>query len=143
MRRLAIDFGQKRIGIAVGDDDAMVASPKPALAAADSLVKCADLIGETARREEAKALVLGIPLDTERTNRSRVSRKLADILRSKGWTVDLVDETLTSAEANSEMANAGLKASIRKDRLDSEAACRILDRFWTDGPSRSFCQTDG
>lgn len=130
MRVVAVDFGSKRIGLAVGDSDLRLASPLETLAASGSLQRDARAIDEVARREEAGALVVGLPLDErgESTAMSRVCAQLAERLEELKWTVHTQDESMSSIQAE-----AGLvydKASQRRRRRDAAAACVILERFF-------------
>ena len=60
---------------------------------------------------------------------ARICRTLGQRLEELGLEVVLVDESLTSAQAEGDMLAAGLKGSQRKKLLDSEAAARILERY--------------
>lgn len=131
MRVLGVDFGRKRIGIAVGESGAEVASPRPTLAASGSLEKDARAIADLARNEEASLVVVGVPGEYEGDDRQdRVCRILAEEIAKLGLQIALVDESLTSIEAQIEMRGAGVKAAGRRRRVDSEAACRILERHF-------------
>ncbi len=131
MRVLAVDFGGKRIGIAVGETEHGVASPRPNLSASGTLAKDAMAIAEIATKEQATLVVVGLPLDADgETKMSRVCRKLGEQVEAQGFAVEYVDESHTSAEAERDMSEAGLKSSERRARSDAEAACRILERFF-------------
>jgi putative Holliday junction resolvase len=131
VRAVAVDFGGKRIGIAVGESQTKVASPRPNLAASGTLARDAEAIHSLARAEEAQLVVIGLPLDESgETRLARVCRRLGEAVRALGVEVDYVDESYTSAEAEREMTDAGLKGSVRRKRSDAEAACRILERFF-------------
>lgn len=130
MRLLGVDLGKVRIGLAVMDESSGLPRPLPALAARGSLKADAAQVAEVAAKESAEAVVLGVPLEMgEETRMSTVVRKFSDELNALGLTAHLVDESLTSAEAEAALVRAGLKASKRKRRIDSEAACRILERY--------------
>lgn len=130
MRLLGVDFGQKRIGIAVGETEFGVTSPRPAMSASGSLKRDAESISALARHEEAQVIVVGLPGTFEEDDRqSRLCGTLADNLRGLGWTVELVDESMTSVEAHDVAREVGLTAAERRRVVDSEAACRILDRY--------------
>lgn len=130
MRVMAVDFGGSKIGLAVGDTSTGVASPRPNLPASGTLATDARAIDTKARAEEAKLVVLGLPLDARgETKMSRVCRQLGDLVAAYGLTVDYVDESLTSHGAETDMLAAGLKGSQRRKLVDGEAACRILERY--------------
>lgn len=131
MRALGIDFGGKRIGVAVGEAGTGVVSPRPNLAASGTLSKDAETITKLAKAERADAVVIGLPLDEQgETKMSRVCRRLGEQIVALGVEVNYVDEAMTSATAERDMTEAGLKASERRKRSDAEAACRILERFF-------------
>ena len=130
MRLLAVDLGKKRIGIAVGESEPEVISTRPALAATGTLVQDAAAVNKLAKREEVNAIVVGLPLeDGEEGRMALVCRKFGDILATLGWTVKYADEALTSVQANANMAQVDMKASLRKKRRDGEAAALILERY--------------
>jgi len=126
-----VDFGFKRIGLAVGESEFGVVTPRPTILAAGALKKDAVAIHSLAKKEEANAIVLGLPIepDGQEGRMARICRNLGQLLVDAGATVHFVDETLTSVEAESAMAEAGLKASDRRKLRDGEAAARILERF--------------
>ncbi|MBX3117902.1 MAG: Holliday junction resolvase RuvX [Fimbriimonadaceae bacterium] len=131
MRVLGIDFGSKRIGIAIGESDHQVATARKPIEASGTLRKDAEAISQLARTEQVDRLILGIPLNPDGEDRmARVCGKLGEILRELGWTVETVDESFTSVLAESDLAELGLKASERRKQRDGEAAVRILERYW-------------
>jgi len=132
VRVLAVDFGSKRIGLAVGETQTGIASPKPALASKEGLKRNAEAILESARSESAEALVVGIPLgeEGEATPMSQVCRKLAQVLRDLGGSVYEVDESLTSVEAEDRLRQHDWTEAQRRKHRDGEAACLILERFF-------------
>ena len=130
MKVLGVDLGKVRIGIAVMDWDSGIVTPRPPVSAIGTLTKDAALIDELGKREEVEKIVLGLPLENgEESKMSTVVRRFGSILNDFGWEVGYADESLTSYEADTAMLEAGMKASLRKKRLDSEAACGILERF--------------
>jgi putative pre-16S rRNA nuclease len=132
LRVLGVDFGSVRIGIAVGDTDAAIATPKLPLTPSGTLARDAQAIAQTAKAAEAEAIVVGVPSNEADLRMARICGLLAGHLRDLGWTVHLVDESLTSVEAERTLASAGLKAKAVKDRKDGEAAALILERFFHD-----------
>jgi putative Holliday junction resolvase len=130
MRVVAVDLGSRRIGLAVGEVEARVATPRAAIRASGSLAKDAREIVGIARAEEAQRVVVGVPEGAVNSPSARASRTLAQRIAELGWPVDLVDESLTTVEALDAMAEAGLSAAERRRRVDSEAACRILDLYF-------------
>ena len=131
MRALGIDFGRSRIGVAVGESANGVVSPRSTIAASGTLSKDAQAISKLAKDEQATTVVLGLPLDADgETKASKIVRRLGGEIASCGLDVEYVDESMTSQDAERDMAEAGLKGSGRRKRSDAEAACRILERFF-------------
>lgn len=135
MRVLGVDYGFARIGLAVGESEPKIASPRPALAAAGSLKKDAAALHSVAQRERVDLVVVGIPVQDEEGDgrMARICRTVAENLRELGLTVETVDEAMTSVEADANLREMGLKASERRRHRDGEAACRILDRWFHGG----------
>ncbi len=133
-RLVAIDLGRARIGLAVGESNVRIVSPRSPLRPTGTLAKDADLISTFAKKEEAAKLIVGAPFgpDGGETPGSRAAKRLAELLGERGWDVEIVDETSTSAEAEEAMRDAGLKGSQRRKASDGEAACRIMERFFAE-----------
>ena len=131
MRLLAVDWGTKRIGIAVGESDHKIATARNPITPTGTLKKDAMNLVQLAKTEQAQAIVLGLPLEPGGTEgrMAKIARMLAEEIKQAGMRVELVDETLTSVQAESEMTSQGLKASRRRKLRDGEAACLILERF--------------
>jgi len=131
MRLLGVDLGKVRIGVAVGETEPRVVTPRPTLAASGTLRRDADALAQLAKKEEAEAVVVGLPigLDGQEDGMTKACRLLADLLRERGYAVHLVDETMSSVQAEASLLEAGLKASERRRKRDGEAASLILERF--------------
>jgi putative Holliday junction resolvase len=131
MRLLGVDFGFKRIGLAIADTSIGLPSPRPAMTASGALKRDAIAIDTFAKREQADAIVLGLPVEEDGVEgrMARVCRQLAGHLEALGRPVHLVDESLSSVQAEESMLHEGIKASQRKKRRDGEAACVILERY--------------
>lgn len=131
MRVLGIDFGGKRIGVAVGETEHGLASPRPTLEATGTLRLDATNIADLTKKENAQAVVVGLPLvEGEETKMSRICRMLGAEIEKLGLPVSYVDESLTSSSAEANLKNQDWTAATRKKHLDSEAACQILERYF-------------
>jgi putative holliday junction resolvase len=132
LRLLGVDFGSKRIGLAIGESDHRIATARPAKASLEGLGPSASLILEAARSEGAEAVLLGIPVNPEGGDgrMESICRRLADKIRELGIEVFTIDEAFTSAESESALVERGMNAADRQRLIDSEAACRILERFF-------------
>ena len=130
MRCLGIDYGTKRVGLAHGDDLG-VATPLPALTDADEAARWAKL-GEQIKRRRITDLVLGYPYNMDGSagfKAKEVDAFAARLRMAFGLPVHLVDETLTSAEAESSIARKDRRGVRGSGLIDSRAACLILQDF--------------
>ena len=129
---LAFDFGLKRIGVAVGEWETRLAHPLETISseAGDARFgRIAALIDEWKPRE----LVAGLPLNMDGTEHdlSRRARRFANQLHGRfRLPVALVDERLTSVEADLRLREAGVKGHRRKGLDDAVAAQQILQDYF-------------
>lgn len=130
MRCLGIDYGTKRVGLAQGDEIG-VATPLPALTDADEAGRWRKL-GEVIRQRRITDLVLGYPYNMDGSvgfKAKEVDAFAARLTAEFGLPVHLVDETLTSAEAESSIARKDRRGLRDSGLVDSRAACLILQDF--------------
>lgn len=122
-RYLALDVGERRIGLAVGDEGGGIARPLRTLRRR-SVDADVTAIGELARREEATALLIGLPLTLrgeEGPQAARV-RRFAEACGRLGLPVDLHDERFTTSQAVIDGArddDAGAASVLLEDYLRS------------------------
>lgn len=131
MTLLGVDFGFKRIGLALTDSEVGLPQPLAPIQASGALKRDASTIAQLATKHNAKEVVLGLPVEPsgEEGRMARVCRQLGGAIEGHGFAVHYVDETLSSFNSEGQMIEAGVKASVRKKRLDSEAAAVILERY--------------
>lgn len=132
MRCLGIDYGTKRVGLAQGDGIG-VATPLPALVDADEDVRWRKL-GEVVGQRRITDLVLGYPYNMDGSvgfKAKEVDAFAAKLKAAFGLPVHLVDETLTSSEAESSIAKKDRRGLRDSGLIDSRAACLIL-QDWLD-----------
>jgi putative Holliday junction resolvase len=130
---LAFDFGTKRIGVAVGDFETRLAHPLGTLEAAENRARFA-AIERLVAEWRPVLLVVGEPAHADGTEHpvGRLARRFAQRLRGRfGLRVELVDERLTSHEAEGALRSAGARGERLKARLDAVAAQRILETFFS------------
>ncbi len=130
MRCLGIDYGTKRVGLAHGDDIG-VATPLPALTDADAAARWAKL-GEVIKQRRITDLVLGYPYNMDGSvgfKAKEVDAFAAKLKAAFGLPVHLVDETLTSNEAESSIAKKDRRGVRDSGLIDSRAACLILQDY--------------
>lgn len=130
MRCLGIDYGARRIGLSYGDELA-VATPLPALTDADVTKRWAALIALIAQRRITD-LIVGYPLNMDDSVGFKAKEVDAFVARLKLETqlpVHLVDERLTSYEAESTIAKAKRRDVRSSGIIDSRAATLILQDY--------------
>ncbi|MEM1423860.1 MAG: Holliday junction resolvase RuvX [Planctomycetota bacterium] len=133
VRLLALDLGDKRTGLAVGDTVTRLVTPAGVvelpMAAGERGEPLIASIATLAREHEADALVVGLPLNMDDSEgpRARLVRAFASrVEASIGLPVDFQDERLTSVEADWQMSRSGLTHKGKKKRRDALAAAAIL-----------------
>jgi putative Holliday junction resolvase len=126
MRILALDHGAARTGVAVSDPTGTIARPLEPIARVegpDGQRALRAIIDE----HEPETIVVGEPLlmSGERGEQARVAAAFARrVARESGRPVHLLDERLTSAEADRRRREAGSRSD-----LDSLSACVLLEAF--------------
>lgn len=131
MRYLAIDLGEKRTGLAVGDDESGIVSPVDVIITSGPEERLRQL-GVMIQEHEPDALVLGVPfnMDGSAGPMALKAQALGELLTQRfGKPVHEMDERLTSAAADAQMAQSGLTHGQKKARRDALAAAAILRDF--------------
>lgn len=134
---LAFDFGERRIGIAVGEHLISSANPLTTIDNESNEVRFA-AITELINEWQPKLLVVGLPLslDGSETEVTQLCKKFARRLNGRfNLPVMLVDERYSSAEASQLLNQTGIKGRAQKAMLDQVAAQTIL-RSYFDSVSR-------
>jgi putative pre-16S rRNA nuclease len=128
MRCLGIDFGDKRIGLAISDPDGRLAVPLTTLERRNDRSALRQ-IAEIARQEGVERLVVGEPVDLEGRRgpmAERVRRFAARLTEMTGLPLALVDEALTSVEAARRLRQGGGDPRREPGRVDALAAQILL-----------------
>lgn len=128
-RVMAIDIGDRRVGLAVSDPSGMIASPAGHILRRAGKRPPLSAILERARELDATEFVVGLPLDQygEETERSGEARRLAaSIAERTGARVRLVDERYTTAIAERAVRDMGGSTRGRKGDVDALAATVLL-----------------
>jgi len=132
VRVLAVDWGGARIGIAVGESEFGIASPRQAIKATGSLAKDAALLKQLVDEEQVGMAIIGVPVHAENPRMARVCLQFAERLRELGVEVRTIDESLTTELSHLDLAEQGYTAAQRKHLVDSEAALRIALRYFSE-----------
>jgi putative holliday junction resolvase len=128
-RLMAVDWGERRIGLAISDPTGTIASPAGyILRRAGKRAPIAALL-RRAEELEAAGFVVGLPLDGdgEETDRSREARRIAaELERRTGLTARLIDERFSTAAALRAIRDMGGSTRGRKGDVDARAATVML-----------------
>ena len=129
---LAFDFGEKRIGVAVGETLLALAHPLTTIAAEQTDARF-DAIARLIAEWRPCLLVVGLPVhmdDTEHALTARARRFARQLEGRFNLPVELVDERLSSREAESMLRAAGVAAKRQKPVRDQVAAQTILRDYF-------------
>lgn len=137
MRALGIDYGERRIGLALSDVTGLLASPWKKIDNDSNLDAAAKKLAGEVRALEAEdeglgAIVIGLPrrLSGDDNDQTARVRKLAALLADEVVIpITLQDERLTSHEAGEILAQREHDWRKRKQQLDAMAAALILQDF--------------
>jgi putative pre-16S rRNA nuclease len=130
-RVLAIDFGLRRIGLAVSDALGITAQGLPTLQRT-AIRKDIEQIRAMAEEYSVQKVLVGNPISHAgtATAMSRHAEEFAKKLQSRlGCPVELWDERLTSVEANRMLRSAGLSIGKRQQAVDRVAAVLLLQNY--------------
>ena len=130
-RRLAIDVGQSRIGLAVSDLHGILASPLATIQAGEDLSIAISEIQQVAQRDgEILEIYIGIPVNL--SGKSTPSTAFALLFAEKFAAITttpvlLVDERLTTSLANAQLKLIGKSQKDARSTIDQMAAVAILE----------------
>ena len=130
---IGFDFGERRIGVAVGETGARIASPLGAIEESANDARFRE-IEKLVQEWRPAGFVVGLPRHADDSEHAvaRLAEKFARRLRARYHVpVMMVDETLTSATAEAQLRGARTRAG-RKGDVDALAATLILQSFLDD-----------
>jgi putative holliday junction resolvase len=136
MRILGLDYGTKRIGIAISDELKMIAQPLefiPAEPFADALNRLKEIL----REKEVELIVIGMPRNMDGSYGPaalKVQEFTAALKGALTTPMRFWDERLTSAQANRFLIDAKVRRDQRKQKVDKTAAAILLQSY-LDAPS--------
>ena len=126
-----MDWGERRIGLAVSDPSGVIASPLPTLKVKGREEAVAG-VAKAAEQQEAERIVVGLPLlmSGEPGRAALAALQFADLLRERtGLTVETYDERLTSAMSRRRLHESGVKTGRAKEKVDQGAAVALLESY--------------
>ncbi len=127
-RSLGVDFGTKRVGLAVSDSLGLTARPLSVVPRSSVVDEVVNLVKEL----DIGTIVVGLPtgLSGGEGVSASEARKLADELKTAaGVDVVLVDERFTSRMAEVALVESGMKRRKRRETVDKVAAAIILQDY--------------
>lgn len=127
-RVLGIDYGEKRIGLALSDPLQIIASPYKTIQNNDQLL---DSLKSIMQLENVQCVVVGWPKGMlgQNTRQTDIVKIFVSSLEKNGIQVKLVDERLSSVSAEKALQQKGIKTGHHKDLVDQTAAAIILQQY--------------
>ena len=130
-RRLAIDVGQARIGLAISDFHGILASPLATVQANEDLYSvCSEIMDVAERDGELLEIYVGIPINLQGKSTASTLSALAfaeALANQTNTPVYLLDERLTTSLANSQLKEVGKSQKDARSTIDQMAAVAILE----------------
>lgn len=141
MRIIGLDYGTKTVGVAMSDEGGIIASPVETIERkqANKLRQTYARIEQIIVENNVGLIVLGNPKNMNDTEGERVEDTMKfkeDLERRTGLQVELMDERLTTAEANRILEATGVAHSARKEHIDKMAAAIILQSYLDSHPQK-------
>lgn len=127
-RRVAFDYGDARIGVAVSDSDGILASPLTTLRSTDKKLK--NKLLELFQEFEPIKIYLGKPSNMDGTSGSAVEKSLEFrelLLTLTNSPIELIDERLSTVSGARILRDSGIRSKESKSRIDEAAAVAILE----------------
>ena len=129
-RILGVDYGERRIGLAISDQTKRIAFPYMVIIN-KNLNFILEFLKKICEEKEIESLVIGLPLalsgkDTLQTKRVRQFSKNIETL---GLPVSLQDERLSSLSAKKSLIKEKIKTGHNKEKIDERAATIFLQQF--------------
>ena len=133
MRVMALDIGEKRVGVAISDPDERVASPVCVLPA-DEVRSNARSFRMLIEDWEPELLLCGLPISLsgeEGPQAQRIRTFVQDVSKQVAIPYEFADERLSSAEAKRSLREKGLNEKAMRGKVDMIAASLFL-QAWLD-----------
>lgn len=129
-RVLGIDFGSRRMGLALSDPMQIIASPFKTVLIS-SIADAVSTVKSLSEENAVGTIVLGLPLGMkgQETQQTEQVRKFGQLLENGGLTVVMEDERLSSVAAKRALVQQGVNTGREKGRVDETAAALLLQGF--------------
>ena len=131
-RVLALDPGERRVGVAVSNSDRSMAFPRPAINAGTELLQT---VVRLIQEDSITHVVIGHPVTLQGAQGAsakgaqELARALSDELEPDAIGVELHDERLTTKQAGAVLRDAGKSTRDQKDLIDSASAAILLEAW--------------
>lgn len=129
---MCFDFGERRIGVAVGEHVLANANPLATIDHESNEIRF-EAITKLVNEWQPKLLIVGLPLsvDGAETSMTQLCKKFARRLNGRfNLPVMLIDERYSSVEASDKLNQSGIKGRAQKAMLDQVAAQTILQSYF-------------
>ena len=129
MRIMALDLGEKNVGVAISDELELTSNPRGALRRDGTLL---DRVLRLIVEEDAREVIVGLPLlrsGEEGTQAQRARDFAAELAERSPVPVRTWDERLTTREAERALIAADVRRARRRRQIDQQAAALILDGY--------------
>jgi len=136
-RVVALDLGDRRIGVAYSDSGRMLASPWGVVTRSGDPVRDRSAVVEAINEVQAVTVVVGLPLSLSGASGPAAQAALSEVaalrelLDPLGISVETADERFTTVEAQRSLTAAGRKGKAARSVIDS-AAAMVLLQAWLD-----------
>lgn len=128
---MGLDVGERRIGVALGDPDGVIASPLTVISGVDGDAARGNII-RLAAEYEVGCIVVGLPRSLD-GSLGRQARSTEEFIRGLSHCCDIPieswDERLSTVSAEQAMVQGGAKRKKRKEWRDAVAAALILQTY--------------
>jgi putative Holliday junction resolvase len=130
-RVLALDIGERRIGVAISDEGGVLAQPLQVIERKGTATDVAQ-VARLLQEQQAQEIVVGMPYTLRGTQRGaaeKVQSFVAVLREAVQVPIILVDERLSTVEADRRMRESSVRREARRSRVDAVAAALILERY--------------
>ena len=130
-RLLAIDHGEKRVGLAISDPGRIISKPLKTLFVSDLQFFFEELL-KIISDYDIEKIIIGLPIgmDGKKTQQTKKVEAFKDILQNKiDIPIIMFDERLSSISAKKSLISQGIKTGYNKSQIDQTAAAIFLQHY--------------
>ena len=129
-RLLAIDYGDRRVGLALSDPLKMIASPYRTIINKNNTILIEEIESIIAAKD-IELIIIGLPLGMtgQKTEQTKKVEEFVDKLTDRGIIFKYEDERWSSVAAKRSMKQQNIKSGYNKDLVDQTAAAIFLQQY--------------